>query len=607
MTRGKEKKRLEEIAFIDDLTGLFNRRYFYERLLEEKRKVDSRSSEPTDGFALMMIDLDNLKPINDLYGHLAGDRVLAQVGKLLKESVRSSDILCRYAGDEFVVILPETREEEVIRVAERMKENFASTSWKDEKGDPLQPVTCSLGYAFYQEKGRDLDGLIHWADQALYAVKRRGGNGYSGEKALLKESLGSPLFSTPKLVGRTKELRRFKSLLEAFSAAGDRKEGGRLILIHGEAGIGKTRLVREIRQVLESRGGTVLLGGCHEETQTIPYYPFREAFKHLFKERKDQTFQILENLQDHFRREIARILPGLIEIEPSELERTPDPYRLFEAVRLLLQSLSKVGAEGLPESGHTPLLFIIEDIHWSDEASLNLLHFLTRDLGEERIIFCGTYRTEEAEREQGPSLSRFVGSLRREKLLEEIPLEPLSARGVSAMLRLLCPGVKVPQDYQDMIYQKTEGNPFYVEEYLRFLHEETAGGGLQNLEEGISEMREVPQSIQALIQRRIDSLAPEMKEALACAALLGKEFEFEILQKVLNRSEVEILEVVEVGMRSHIVRESFEGGGDRYRFVHAQLLLQQLTSTAPSSLSGRYLRLGGGRSRFLRRELMRSI
>jgi diguanylate cyclase (GGDEF)-like protein len=330
MKKLRIEKRLE---YLDDLTGLYNRRYFRERILEEKRKADRQSSS----FALMMVDLDNFKPINDTYGHLTGDRVLNQVGRLIKESLRSSDILCRYAGDEFVVILPESGEEEVIRVSERVKETFAQADWKDEKEESIQPVTCSLGYAFYSEKGSDLNQLIGWADQALYVVKRRGGNGYFGGKELPEESTGRPLSTTPHIVGREKEMRQLRSLIQ-----GDHTKEGKFVLIHGEAGVGKTRLVRELQGALERKGGVILTGSCHEETHSIPYYPFREAFKHFFEDVGVQSAlrgeSLLENLPEYSQRELTRILPGLKEMEPTELERSPDPYRLFESVLLLLRS-----------------------------------------------------------------------------------------------------------------------------------------------------------------------------------------------------------------------------------------------------------------------------
>ena len=540
-----EVEQNKRLAYIDDLTGLYNRRYFREKLLEEKRKADKKGSS----FGLAMIDLDGFKPINDTYGHLTGDRVLSQVGELLKGSLRPSDVLCRYAGDEFVVIFPEVGEDDLIRVAERIKENLAGARWRDEKGESIQPVTCSLGYSFYSEKGKDLNELISWADQALYCAKRRGGNGHCGDKDLPKESTGRPLMHTPHIVGREKELRRLKSLLEQVHG-----EEMRLILIHGEAGAGKTRLMRELRQVLERRGGIALVGNCHEETRSIPYYPLRDAFNRFFDEKKEAGFSLLKDLPEYSQRELARILPGLKEMKPSELERAPDSFRLFEAIRLLLRSLSG-------QSGN-PLLFVVDDLQWSDDASLDLLHYLARNLGETRVLLCGTYRTEE--KEASPGLLRFAGLLRREKLSEEMFLESLSAKEVSTMLRLLCPGKETSEEFQDFLYEKTEGNPFFVEELVKFLGEEGIG-------EGLPRIREVPLSIYAVLQRRMDSLAPGMKEILACAALVGKEFEFEVLHRVQDRPQREILGTMDAAVKARIIRESFEGGEERYHFVHSLL------------------------------------
>lgn len=542
MTRPKRKERLE---YIDDLTGLHNRRYFRERLIEEKRKADKKGS----AFGLAMIDLDNFKPINDLHGHLTGDQVLSQVAGLLKESVRPYDTVCRYAGDEFVLILPEIREDDVIRVAKRIKENLSQASWADDKGEPIQPVTCSLGYSFYSEKERDLDGLLGWADQALYAVKRRGGNGYCGEKDIPSESIRRPLVTAPRLVGRDKESALLRSLVEEVQ-----QEGGRLTLISGEAGLGKTRLMKELRQFLERRGGTALVGGCHEETRAIHYYPFREAFKHFFEEKGNEGFSIFEKLPKYSHTELSRILPGLTEMQPSELDRAPDRFRLFEAVRLLLKSLSA--------RSKSPLLFIVEDLQWSDEASLDLLHYLARNLTDATVLLCGTYRTEEAVGEKVSRLLRFKGSLQREGLSEEITLGPLLPEGVSAMAHLLYPGTKIPQDFVDFLYQKTGGNPFFVEELLKYLSEESIG-------EAVPKIREVPQSIHAVLQRRLDTLAPETKEILTCGALVGDEFEFEVLQKVQDRPRSKVLDAIEMGVKAHVVSESFEAGEERYRFVNS--------------------------------------
>ena len=159
--------RLEQKSRIDELTGLFNRRYFEERLKEEL----SRHSRYGDVFSIFMIDLDNFKAYNDVYGHPAGDILLGQIGKITKSSVRNVDQAFRYGGDEFVVILPQTARDAAYVVAERVRRQIA-----EEMAKRAIAVTCSIGLASYPEDGMLSGELVDVADTALYHAKRTGGN-----------------------------------------------------------------------------------------------------------------------------------------------------------------------------------------------------------------------------------------------------------------------------------------------------------------------------------------------------------------------------------------------------------------------------------------------
>ena len=159
--------RLEQKSRIDELTGLFNRRHFEERLKEEV----SRHSRYGDAFSIFMLDLDNFKAYNDTYGHPAGDTLLSQMGKIVKGSVRNVDQAFRYGGDEFVIILPQTTREDAYVVAERVRVQIAKTMEKQ-----AIAVTSSIGLANYPADGVVADELIDVADNALYHAKRAGGN-----------------------------------------------------------------------------------------------------------------------------------------------------------------------------------------------------------------------------------------------------------------------------------------------------------------------------------------------------------------------------------------------------------------------------------------------
>jgi diguanylate cyclase (GGDEF)-like protein/putative nucleotidyltransferase with HDIG domain len=159
--------RLEEKSRSDELTGLFNRRYFEERLKEEV----SRHSRYGDVFSIFMLDLDNFKVYNDTYGHPAGDTLLSQTGKFIKSSLRNVDQSFRYGGDEFMVILPRTVKDDAYVVAERVRKQIAEDTAKK-----AIAITCSIGLASYPADGAVASELVDAADNALYYAKRAGGN-----------------------------------------------------------------------------------------------------------------------------------------------------------------------------------------------------------------------------------------------------------------------------------------------------------------------------------------------------------------------------------------------------------------------------------------------
>jgi len=159
--------RAEQRARIDELTGLFNRRHFEERLKEEI----SRHSRYGNVFSIFLLDLDNFKTYNDIYGHPSGDILLTQTGKIIRSSVRDADQAFRYGGDEFIVILPQTTMDDAWVVADRVRRGIAEEMEKREIA-----VTCSVGLASYPSDGVISGELVTVADTALYFAKRTGGN-----------------------------------------------------------------------------------------------------------------------------------------------------------------------------------------------------------------------------------------------------------------------------------------------------------------------------------------------------------------------------------------------------------------------------------------------
>jgi len=164
------RQELVMLSDTDELTGLKNRRAFKSELSNEVKK-SIRYKRP---FSIMMLDADNLKHVNDRYGHAVGDKLIVTLSRTIQESLRSTDILARYGGDEFVVMLPETNDSRTIEVAERIRAAVENTSFSAD-GDRVSS-TLSIGIACYPDDSEDSEDIINKADQALYESKRKGKN-----------------------------------------------------------------------------------------------------------------------------------------------------------------------------------------------------------------------------------------------------------------------------------------------------------------------------------------------------------------------------------------------------------------------------------------------
>ena len=166
------EQQLRVLAFTDELTQTYNRRYFMQYVSQEFKRAQ-RSGEL---FALAILDLDNFKQINDQWGHLAGDQVLQAMTRTFEGTMRQADICARYGGDEFLFLFPNTNRQQVQIWADRIYEAFAETPIRLD-GVEISPC-FSVGVAVFQPGVATLGDLFKQADDALYQAKHKGGNQY---------------------------------------------------------------------------------------------------------------------------------------------------------------------------------------------------------------------------------------------------------------------------------------------------------------------------------------------------------------------------------------------------------------------------------------------
>ena len=167
----KYQQQLEEFAYVDSLTGLFNRRHFFE-LAEQESTRTLRHKRP---LSILMIDIDEFKKINDIYGHTVGDKSLQELSDVFRQVVREVDMICRMGGEEFIILLTETDQAKAVEVAERLRALIESTKIVLDNQAALH-LTISIGVATLDKQADKIDAIINLADGALYEAKRTGRN-----------------------------------------------------------------------------------------------------------------------------------------------------------------------------------------------------------------------------------------------------------------------------------------------------------------------------------------------------------------------------------------------------------------------------------------------
>ena len=364
-----------------------------------------------------------------------------------------------------------------------------------------------------------------------------------------------------RLVGREEELAFLHECWQE-SARGQ----GELVLISGESGIGKSRLVEEFADRLRWQAIRVLWGRCYEFERVLPYQPIAEALRTIVPTLAPAE---LAGFPAWILVEVARLVPEVMEKRP-ELEVTPtirsdqERTRLFDGVAHFLAKLS----------GHGVLLIVLEDLHWATESTLQLVHYLTRHLADHPILMLGTLRSEVVG--QWRPLEVLQQQLKQEGLAKPLHLSRLSPADVEAMVVEMSGAGEAAVPLAKRLYRETEGNPFFLIEIIKALFDM----GTIRLEEGswrgdFARIGEgelpLPTSVSKAIQTRVHRLNESAQEALRLASVLGREFDFDLLNAVWAQGEETTLEALDDLLRHRLIDEGMGAMGRDYAFTHHKI------------------------------------
>jgi len=371
----------------------------------------------------------------------------------------------------------------------------------------------------------------------------------------MAESVEKPIIC-PVLIGRTPELTSLRALLEQVKGG-----QGQVVVVSGEAGIGKSRLVMETRAEALASGFLVLQGSCFPTDRSCPYAPLLDLLRSFLA--TDARTRIEASLGPL----TAAFFPLLPDLLPQPLEHPLlPPLDAEQEKRRLFACLAQVLTN---QTDTSPLLLVLEDLHWSDDTSLEFLHYLARRCASHRFLLVLTYRSEEVH----PGLGHLLAQVDRERLALEYVLGRLTKSEVEAMLHAIFPDQQVlPAELGELLFPLTDGNPFFLEEVLKTLRTRgaitfTDGGWMRLLPMASSDGHpSVPRSVQDAVSERIRRLSQEAKQLLILAAVSGRGFDVSVLQRLLRCSESQLVGLLQELVAAQLVVEE---SADRFSFRHA--------------------------------------
>jgi class 3 adenylate cyclase/tetratricopeptide (TPR) repeat protein len=553
--------------------------------------MGSMSGSQTEMVAVLMTDLVESTAMADRVGPAVAEELRMEHFGLLRGAVaESSGREVKNLGDGLMVVFPSASQS--LACAVRMQQALEARNRRSEEQLSVR-IGVSLGEASAEDGDYFGEPVVEAARLCAFAVGEqivvnalvrqlagsRDGHGFASLGGLELKGMSEPVqafelewepalatgiplperlreLPATSYVGREAERARLGELW------GEAREGSlHLVLIGGEAGVGKTRLATNLAMAAHGDGASVLYGRCDEDLG-VPYQPWAQALGHFVKEAPDD---VLRTHVESRGGDLARLVPGIGErVSGLPSPRQSDP----ETERYLLYAAAAGLLEGAGEQA--PLLLILDDLHWADGPTLSLLRHVVTAGTSMPVLVVGTYRDSDLSRDH--PLTALLADLHREHGVERMKLTGLESEDVLALMEAAA-GQELDEVGRALaaeITRETAGNPFFAGELLRHLTESGAivqsDGGRWQLVGDVSDLG-LPQSVREVVGRRVDRLSPEARTALSAAAVIGRDFDLDLLLAVVELPEAKLLDLLDEAVAASLLKESAERA-ERFSFAH---------------------------------------
>jgi len=555
---GKDPSRL---IFEDELTGIANRRFLLS-YFENKVPWDALNGHT---LSLLMIDVDYFKSINDTYGHQCGDQALMLVARLLTEVAGEEGLPIRFAGDEFMILMPRASRTAALQLATRLHQRIHEESLNLEDEKAVVHMTLSIGVASAPEDAKTGKTLIQKADTALYHAKKSGrdrlANAAELELQVVSDMAALHLLEEVHSVGRGLELVQVAESLKKF---GQRQS--QFLLVEGADGMGKTTFLEAIRRTLVQGEVEVVEANGVQQEAFRPYYLAANILLILLSHRSDKGAAVFESLSSTQIAYLSHILPQLEEVQDVRLDEDEAAQRegLFNTLVFLIPKLI----------GFRPLILLLDDLHFADEATLMLLRVLILRR-EVPVFICGAFPGTAPARakDQMPPLERFLAVQQDELGIKKITLKPLTPADIAIHLRGLFPQVGLPPDFEKHLAHVTQGNPLFLSEILRKLvmDQKISLVGRQWVIQPLEES-DLPRSLEEIVSQQIATLDEEGRQLLARASTFGEDVSLSVLTGSSQKMEAKVLEFVDQAAALGLLRSDFQLNDETIRFLSKRVL-----------------------------------